>query len=310
VLHAENISLYYAAINKAELAIISENYLRAKSFYEIAFANKFPNGKDLYNAFLTSYYTKDTSKSIQYLKDLAFAGLRRDFFIDTQSNYNFYSQILARVNYDSCMTAGLRSVNKVLIQKLDSLLILDQTIRKGGDRSKKLLEGDLLNVAHLAKIVKEFGWPSFEEIGFWTNGSSPFVENPAFGYVMWHNRFNTDSFDKLAIEAVKSGKMRPDEWGEIVLGRKMFNMGLYDHYNYHMNIWSPAKLSEANKEVINKERAKVFLDNLEDYFEKFSYQSTYNVRFGNNQMKSMFIFLKGTLVPTPDQILNPNLYDE
>jgi hypothetical protein len=77
-----------------------------------------------------------------------------------------------------------------------------------------------------------------------------------------------------------------------------------------MNIWTYQKLNQKQRSIINKERAKVFIDNLDDYYKKYLYQSIYNVRFGNDQTKSMFVFLDGILVPPPDQIELRGLYDE
>jgi hypothetical protein len=302
---------YYKYINCAELAIIDSNYEAAGNYYHTAFTFKYPNGKDLYNAFLIAYYRTDSLSAKKYFNELAYKGMSKSTFLDTLANYPFYHFISAQ--YDSCYYAGSKSKMALLGAILIDIFKSDQLVRQKSlenpegldeDDIRKMEITDSLNVARLKKYILTYGFPSFEQKGFW-DGSSVGMEGPLW-YVLWHNRPYATTIDSLAKEAVLDGSFRPDDWGSIIMARLDA-----DSYNYHMKLWKPLP-SEKEVSAINKSRSTIYLEALEDYHKKFDAtqknveraRSEFNPNLysPNRQYERLFIFLNPFLVPTKEQI--------
>ncbi len=56
------VKAYYQWVNKAELALIRHDFKAASGSYRTAFKLKYPNGKDLYNAFQAAFYEEDSCR--------------------------------------------------------------------------------------------------------------------------------------------------------------------------------------------------------------------------------------------------------
>jgi hypothetical protein len=302
-----NVASYYRYINAAELSVCSGDYLCAKTNYKLAFKCKYPNGKDLYNSFLCSYFTYDTTRAIKQANLLASHGLAKDFFIDTFFAPKFYS--LVYKNYDSSYEMGMLNHDAKLIQKIDSLQILDQHLRKIEIKLNDAIEGDKQIVKKFINLLDDAEWPSFEQTGFWPKLSSPLTENFPFFLVMLHNRFDTlYPYDKYAQIAITQGRLRPGLFAGIVLCRRLVKCKNYDSPKLGTNIWNLSQFSNIDIELINEQRERLFMETLADYEIKYKYQSIYNKDWGMDPLKSSFIFVTSWLIPSID-VLRNGLYD-
>lgn len=309
-----NVRIYYQLINNAELSILNKDFALASKYYDKSFKLKFPNGKDLYNAFLVAYYNLDSIRARKHYNQLAYMGLGKHVFRDTNRNYSFYKYVSN--DYDSFYNSGAISEMPVYGMKLKSILERDQQVRKPGMNNPNLLKDpvysmqvkqvDSTNIEDLKVYINTYGFPSFKQVGFW-DGTAP--NNPGTLWkVLWHYRPYDSNIDSLVIKAVLEGNFRPDDWATIISTRTNA-----ETYQYHMKVWNEVRpLSKKELQKINQSRAKIYLESLSDYSRKWKVaqelQELSHTQFNSNvftedpNLKYQFVFLNQFLIMSPEHL--------
>jgi len=254
-----DIRKYYELINKAELAIIDSAFQDCSMFYKEAFKLKEANGKDLTNAFIASLILDDTADAIIYVDALAYLGLEKNYLEYCAKKVSKESLLVyATKNYESIYKNGLAFNNKSihLNRILDSLFNNDQAIRKTKNKAA-YSKVDSANLQCTYDLIKQYGFPSRQKIGFSGNGGSPDFP-PPYWYFVWHARPNTTVIDSFLYQAVLEGKFRPDLYAELIAQRNDY---------YHMILENELITSE-EKQEIDLRRKEIYLESLEDYRRK------------------------------------------
>jgi hypothetical protein len=304
--YSNNIKKYYELINNAELKIIENDYSNAQKLYKEAFKYKKYNGKDLYNAFLCSFYIHDTLNAKLYINKLAFYGLNYDYFIPLKSEMKFYNIIFKEFNEN--FNAGEVKFKTSKVLTIDSLFQVDQLNRNSNNSKFNRHIIDSISLISLINTIQKNEWPSFQSNGFWNIASNPRTENLPVYILYWHNRFVNNNLDSLAIKALEKGYLRPDDFESIILGRKMFGENSFNYYDIFPTAWKIKTLTAQKIDYYNKNRDKYFLEDLSSFKKKYDYQSLYNIEFGMDTVKSSFKFLNSSLVPSLD-LINQGIYD-
>lgn len=257
------IRAYYEVINNAELSIIDSNYRDASELYTKAFVLKYPNGKDLYNAFMVSYLLQDTSQARKYLIQLAQKGLKKQFILHNGSAletsfFNYLSK-----DYDSIYNNFQTIKTSRKIVALDSLGFIDQIILKPDTNlsAAEIKQLQFQNLDRLRKWIVMNGFPSFTNTGFYENFNSSPRTLPTDWFLLWHVRPLTTSLDSIYINAVLDGNLRPDLYALIIDQRG-------EHY------WSllPKDFKESiNRYKINEARKQIYLESIDDYIKKIKF---------------------------------------
>lgn len=259
---------YYIHVNDAEIFITEGRYNDALQFYDIAFQNKMPNAKDLYNAYIASFLLKDTARTISYFNQLASYGLKKGGFERTKfgksipniSSDPFYQYISK--DYDSLYAIAQKSTYPTYAKKLNDIYSKDQKARATNEKLN-IYYADSLNLIELGKFIKSNGFPSFQRTGFFeTLRNSPM--NPSIAWlIMWHQRGKYTSLDNVMLDAVKSGDFAPDDYAIIADQKKNL---------YYTGILK-TKDTNLDETEINKKRAEIYLESLEDYRAKLAFQN-------------------------------------
>lgn len=268
---AKKIKSYYALINKAELSIVDSNYGAANNFYKEAFQFKNVNDKDLFNAEIVSYMVKDTTFAIQNLNALANYGMKKMVFegsnwgetIKNDSFYHFISK-----DYDSTFQKGERSPLANYGKQLLPFYEKDQTIRMRNSKATKeeRTRSDKENIIELQKFIGANGFPSFQRTGFFDKGGFSIQMFGTFYLLLWHTRPSKTTLDKIMYDAVIRGEFSPEKYAFIIDHRND-----QDSNKYNIIFEGQPNLSKQKETEINKERAKIYLEPLEDFKKKFAY---------------------------------------
>lgn len=284
-----DVKSYYEFINKAELAIIDSQYNIAEGCYQKAFELKYPNDKDLSNAFLVSYALRNTKRAKKYIDDLCYKGWNAGYVKDIMSlpDTAFFNTISK--NCDSFCKAGKSKDIYEKVSILYSIFKEDQRVRKDDfTDTLEAIKVDNENMEHLGQYIDKYGFPSFEQKGWWLTPEACF--NDAYystWIVIWHERELTRTpLDKKIEAAVLAGDFRPDYWEAAQLYRpdavKRYHMRLSD---------ADSSLTTAEIAEINKNRASIYLESLQDFRKKYDAQK----RLAGNSPYP-FIFLNSFMV--------------
>lgn len=257
-----NIRLYYQQINKAELAIVDTQYRSALAHYDTAFQDKGPNGKDIYNAFLLSFYERDTLLADQYFSLLAVNGYKKTYFKDSILQSGFYAYVSR--NYDSLYDVGKRSPKYELAQYLNRFEKKDQDIRKQEARDDNAIRAvDLQNRDSLVWFNNTYGFPGFVTVGFFEDEGNSAAFSGTFWMVMWHRRPISKEDRDMMLKEVKKGNFRPDDYSILVDDNA--HRALYGSF-------LPKKgYNQNQRKEINRHRAEIYLESLEDFEKKLTY---------------------------------------
>ena len=286
---------YYAHINSAELNIIDTNYDMALLEYQTAFNLKYPNGKDLYNAFVASYYLKDTANAYRYYNWLAYHGMKRGYFSDSTSNPDFYKFVTA--SHDSSGAAGYAKLDVGAVEFWD---IVDEFTRKYRTYTpeyfmnkevfkEKAKEMDALNRENIIGFIESGGKYGFEEIGFWTKNSGPHVGNSPF----YNHIYHTKSYDNNLLDTYKElclkGKL--DLMDFISIHARSFKATVFAK-NYGLRLYNQ-DLDKEDTRDIDRLRKKMYLSPLSDYYKRKKFDNWHKMSSGIWE-RNMFIFFCGS----------------
>lgn len=277
------VKAYYTFKNLAELKIVDSAYNEALGLYKQAFRNKFPNPHDLYNAFVLSYLLKDTATCKNYyntlielgtdktkLEELSFvAGIKDDMFyikdIAWDEEYYYWKYQL--------------STRPSVARMLDSLYAVDQFYRKYYSR-EVFFPYDIKNISHLCNYIQQNGFPGFEQAGIKQGKLSVPYNCGAIQLIHWHTR-GTDtavyawakSFDSVLHEAVLDGRYEPADYALTIDQRQQY---YYEQLQPIEQMLSEEGLNINQLPIaaINRRRAQIYLEPLEEYIRKWKFSLT------------------------------------
>jgi hypothetical protein len=278
---------YYNLINDAELNIIDSNLTAAKLIYKEAFKIKEPFGKDLYNAFLVSYYSNDTFEAKKYVNMLAFKGFNKFDFCDTIENKEYYNFVFSKFDY--YYSKGFKLVDKSLIKFWDSVLFRDQLYRNNNFIG---VNYDSVNNKEIKNYIKRTKPLSSVSLGFWTKNSSPYIENFPLFIHLWHVKRQEpiSELENIYLNYCNKGILPIFDLTAIYLGKaeNSWNDSLANML--FLKIWDLNKIKSDEIKKIDIVREKYYLNRLYDYYKKYFYQQNHQIRFGITE-RNMYVFL-------------------
>ncbi len=168
---------YWYYVGKANIAVHEGNYHEAVDSYEKAFeTNLFKHSIDLHNAILAFNEIGNYEMSMSLAIELAKGGAESDYFIQYEA-YPWYSQFIE--DFDAYQNSFDSSFNSEYRRRLLSLGTQDSIInaryhafRKGElEISLEKLIVDATSIKDsFINLVKEYDFPSEENIGYMTSG--------------------------------------------------------------------------------------------------------------------------------------------
>ncbi len=260
-----DVKAYYSYVNKAELAIVDSNYKEALAYYQKAFNKASIEGKDVYNAFVLTALLNDTFLASRYLEILAVCGLKKEFISYDMAHIGRRG-LFENISYSYDADRQYRWDNdeklRYFSMALDSIENRDQAIRQLTENKDSIRQVDIANEKELKKLIDEKGFPDFNKVGYFPNITSPQKPN-AIWYIVWHRRPMQTAIDEILKKQVLLGGFRPDYYAELLMVRDE------DYYNM---LFTTREMSAARLEEINKRRAEIYLENMDDYLKKLKYQ--------------------------------------
>lgn len=315
------IKKYYLNINKAESYLINNKYREADSCYLIAFNTTIaPFNKDLLN------YTK-ISSDFNGLKlvcrKLAERGFKKEEILKIENLKKFIRSKEGKIlieNYSKIKP----KYNLKLRKSIDSLNYLDQKYRQSDDCysvfNNEIKHIDSLNGMWLKNLFKTYGFPSEEQLGFYTEDDYC----PLFTLIFHHNykaRYRTVNFSEYLMEGIINGKIN-NKYG-IMLFIRQGNEDVYGseigllnaiyeaknpteqgNKNSTINKLYVTKYKKEKLEIYNQNRDSIYLDSIHENLQKQELQfiTSENIRFvfcpfaievfHFNEMKSYEAFIK------------------
>lgn len=273
----KKVALYYQYKHKAENAIMDSNYLQANHFYQQAFVQKSPFPIDLNNALIVSYMTQDTALSQEYYNMFVLHGWKKEHmegdnqFFGKIVNQPFY--IYLSRNYDSLWNIAIHSEMPIRAKELDSIAAIDKAARSNGENMndkeyfEQILKGDTKAIALFLQHIQKYGFPNFNQVGLFDGlGMHPFAPGTPF-IIFWHQRGQNNILNSFFKSATMNGDFIADQYAITADQAKE---------KYYMVLPKFKDLDstqiKSNLAEINKERAKIYLESIEDYSRKLKFQ--------------------------------------
>jgi len=271
---------YYLLKNKAELAITDSAYATALALYKQAFACKFPNPCDIYNAFVVAYLLKDTAAGKSYYNTLAELGINKKKFeelpfVTSIKDDMFYIRDIAW-NEEYYQLKYMMSARPAVARMLDSLYAADQFYRKYYSRDTFFYH-DKQIINYLCDYVKRNGFPGFEQAGICQREESAPYNDGTIQLIHWHTRGSdpnlspwAKSLDSVLYNAVLDGNYDPANYALSVDQR---DSNYYEQLQPVEEMLSEDGLELAKLDIpaINRKRAGIYLEPLEDYIRKWKF---------------------------------------
>jgi hypothetical protein len=257
---------YYYTINLAELSIIDNKLPEAKKNYEKAFGTGYSFPSDKFNAFAVSYFMKDTIKSIQYFNDLAALGQDKEkfikYFLHSDPKPNPYIDYVTK-DYKNINEKVMKSEMLLLAKKMDVMFQMDQDCRNNGSKDD-LLNCDRNVRERLYAFVDTYGFPGYKKVGLLEEGVIQATNPGNFDMLLWHTRgFPDEKIYSIGLENVKKG----------IYDARRFAMGFF-YQGSEYQVGTPYEpITREELDAINKKRAEIFLEPLEDYLRKVAYHT-------------------------------------
>lgn len=287
----KRVAQYYKFKNLAEVCIIDSAYQDAAAYYKKAFLFKYPNDRDLYNAFAVVYLMHDSTDAKLYINRIIINGQTKDKFemgrfVRTVKGEPFYSWLIK--DYDSLKKVADTGSQKRLATWYDAIIDEDQNIRfKFPPQSKptkaqvlELLSVDSANIKNTIALIDKYGFPSYERVGLFEKVREGYINGyGSIWLLLWHSKKSNLSLNNAVEKAVMNGEYPADEFSLIldmqadssvyfsVLPRKVNDSGQY--------IFQPLP----DTRLINERRASLYLELVEDYIRKLEYDNNANNKF-------------------------------
>lgn len=273
----KDIANYYLNKNLAELAIVDSNYIEASEYYKIAFSKSILFSADLWNAYLISFYQNDTIFTQKYYNSLVLHGYSKKFFIGSLNYYQLDSLLVQPFylyisrTYDSLWNIAISTEMPSKAKKLDEIFNLDQQGRIYKDvdnitikENQHILDTDDSTRKLFFLYCKEYGFPNFSQVGlFEKRVRQPTATGLPF-LLYWHQVFKQNpKLDDLYYNAALNGDIPADQYATTIDRRKI---------KYFMILRDLETLNPAEIKLINEERAKIYLESINDYRKKIEFQ--------------------------------------
>lgn len=283
-----NPAKYYAFKNKAELQIIDSFYQEALKNYKLAFENKYPNVRDLYNAFIVAYLVKDSISAKSYMDTMVIQGQLKDKFekgrfgeiIKEEPLYNWLMQ-----DYVAMHELSTKRPQKVLAEAYNKILEKDQQMRIGMTaptqaQIKQLIAMDSNNVREALVLINSYGFPSYQKVGLHENVTEGYAGSPnTMWLLMWHTRGANHTLNEPVKKAVLEGTFPPDDYAIII--------DMQNKTSHYFEVLPRKKDSEGrfifeellDESQINERRATIFLEPISEFKRKMEYVQNVDKRF-------------------------------
>lgn len=280
-----------------------KDYAKSVDIFEQAFKLAKPKPSDLYNAACAATLGKQTDKAFDFLAQAIDGGysnlvhLKTDTDLTSLHPDNRWKEIII-VKIEKKQADELAKLKyPKLIKILDSLVIPDQAIRNRHNELRKqgfiedstiikklIIEWkmiDSLNTIESQKIFNQYGFLGFEEVG--KAGSNNF-------WVLIQHTYKNPKFQETVLSEMKKHVERKNANGTdyaYLVDKTMINVGKQQIYGTQMRrnkdtgITTPNNLFEP--ENVNKRRAEVGLDTIEEYIETLN--KYYGIKPKENETK-------------------------
>ena len=271
---------YYDQINYAEANILDSNYVKATMHYDSAFlAQPKPFAKDYWNALVCSIKNNDNQKAFGLIEKLILKGFDLTHFQQPVFENFLKTKEWKSIteNYDNLHRQHLKSINVRLKTTIDSLVALDQGLRKSCGMEKcrtEILKIDSSNYVKLFDIMKINGVPDENDIGISE------IKSRLNYYILFTHyiqRFNGTTIYPTLLDAMKNYKFPPRSFAYCfnnsgVGDRRGKDLGL----NLAIEIDDKTYFPKKNAAKININRKELGLDSFEDYARKHEYMQKCN----------------------------------
>ena len=281
---------YYKKINLAELAICDSNFADANKYYKDAFTinPKKPFSRDLANAFFSAMDTKQYPVAEKYLVKLLSRGLGGKYLKNMLNYYTGEQQQQLQVMLGKYPNDTIRK--HAIAKKIDQMVKMDQHVRKDFDTdfSTEVLDSmtivDDANVLELRRIFLTQGVLNEDIVG--NGGYGDFLPaTPDYDLIIWHNRGNPDRlFDTMLFKAIFTFDYDARTFSVTVMNAvnsfiygstTMENPIALGAYNYYKNkTIYPQYWDDSSEKWMNANRAKIGLEQLDDYRKKIEAKNT------------------------------------
>lgn len=275
-----NSEKYFEHINNAELAICEENFAKALSEFEIAFAAiEKPFGKDVFNASLSGQLTKEYKKRDGFLQQIINNSDELDFvkstFVGEYMTYQEWKELISKkeLKYDEALRMEFNEIHyrdqlfRPMYETHDDTI---NSIRK-------------INLKRILDFADSVGFPSHIELGY-----SNYLRNQPQDIVL-HHTAQRRSYDKTVIDlepilksAVKNGRFDPEQaifYLNFQDDREKGVFEVYSSWQYrhpllpdslNNKVWLP-KLDEEQILKANQKRKEFFANSLVDISRKANF---------------------------------------
>lgn len=185
---ASYVADYYPLVNKAEMAVVAEDYAQALQSYQSAFsALKGGFARDYHNAALCAMKTGQAAVALDFFEKMALKGVTWEYFkqavfipLHSAPGWKKFE-----AGYDKLHQQHLAGTDLVFRHALTEMADLDQLFRQQpgsyaefGDTIRKI---DSMNIRRFSRLLKAIGFPSEDRIG------TDFPGQPAFQIVLHHH---------------------------------------------------------------------------------------------------------------------------
>jgi len=228
----DSIANYYTLRNNAERKILSRDFRSAVEMYTSALEYKYPNERDVYNAFRAALLTNDSVLGRKFFNIITANGQTREKlentpFVKSIKNTTFYQYI--SMDYDSIYPKKLSVQKTIMISLLDSIYRIDQDGRTknpvvGDERKKSIRNADSIAVALMINLIKEYGFPSYQRVGIFENikygfGAGESTLDLIFWH-MWRSGKSSSELSELAYNALIDGDLPPEDYAFYIDGQR------------------------------------------------------------------------------------------
>ena len=157
---------------------------------------------------------------------------------------------------------------------LDSISDLANAVRQNVDKmakeeyNKQLTEGNKKAIALFKQYIHKYSFQNFDQVSFFERrGMHPFsATKPSF--LFWHRRGSINILDTLFHKEVMNGNFIADQYASTADQNKERYYMILPKSKYLDSMEIKTKLAE-----INKERATIYLESIENYSKKLAFQA-------------------------------------
>lgn len=278
-LSAQTPAKYYTTIHQAEAFILADKFAEALPVYEKAFKLKNPFSNDLFNAFSCAVRTKQFEKATVFARQLMLLGCKIEFFREREQ-FNSYTAsgpwIKLVAEYPVLWAKYDKKINWRLRYKLEELYEKDQFLRRQ-DPTYTIFPDSTFNldreiVDELLGLIKTEGFPSEEKVGVFVSQDTTLNYLRPLTIILVHNYTESDVYKKgfdltdVLMAEVQNGNFHPDAFsllndraGSFMINKGFGREGLLWKFNDKFYF---EKLSQKSMDMIDKERASIWLPSL------------------------------------------------